>query len=62
MLIVMRFGVEVLPWISFTLGLMMLLATFLKFQNLIYLIPTCITISLKNTIGKPKGVLTPKEF
>ena len=59
MLIVARFGPEVIPWVSISLGLLMMLATWLKFQNIIYLIPLSIIIALKNTIGKPFDPLSP---
>lgn len=51
MLLVGRFGVSIVPWVTFSLGWLTLVATFLKFQNLIYLIPTSLCVALKNAIG-----------
>lgn len=52
MLIVARFGHEVVPWIAMVLGIFMAIASCLKFQNIIYMIPTSIILALRNTIGK----------
>jgi len=51
-MIIGRFGVDVLPFVSGVLGIGILLGTMLKFQNLIFLIPQSISYTLKSTIGE----------
>ena len=51
MMIVARFGSVIIPWISITLGVMVVLGSFLNFQYIFYLIPHSICIALKNSVG-----------